>query len=380
MMIEDIRLQAVARFVDFDFENDTELQELVELASAVSDTPFALITLLDKDTQYLKVRKGTEETAMPRQISFCTHAIQQNDIMVVPDMLKDDRFINNPLVSGSAGVRFYAGIPLTTSGGQKLGTLCVLDVKQHNLNKHQQMVLKVLANQVMKIMELRIGLEMLERNQVELAEQKEINNDSNIRLRSFFESSPNFQVLLGKSGEVIDFNKTAFTFLKTIHKIEIKRGDQFVKFIHPEFMAAFIDRYNLALEGKKSLEEGSTTYEETGLIWWEAAFEPAHDRHGEIIGISYIIRNVTERKLKEQKIISQNESLLKIAHIQAHEFRAPLTSIMGLMSLIKQEDYVAPKEYLQLLEQAVQTLDDRIRQVIADVDSNVVGNGVAKHR
>lgn len=380
MMIEDIRLQAVARFVDFDFENDTELQELVELASVVSDTPFALITLLDKDTQYLKVRKGTEETSMPRQVSFCTHAIQQNDIMVVPDMLKDDRFINNPLVSGHPGVRFYAGIPLTTSGGQKLGTLCVLDVKQHHLNRHQQMVLKVLANQVMKIMELRIGLEMLEKNQIELAEQKEINNDANIRLRSFFESSPNFQVLLGKSGEVIDFNKTAFTFLKTIHKIEIKRGDQFVKFIHPEFMAAFIDRYNLALEGKKSLEEGSTSYEETGLIWWEAAFEPAHDRHGEIIGISYIIRNVTERKLKEQKIISQNESLLKIAHIQAHEFRAPLTSIMGLMSLIKQEDYIAPKEYLQLLEQAVQTLDDRIRQVIADVDSNVVGSGVANRR
>jgi PAS domain S-box-containing protein len=380
MMIEDIRLQAVARFVDFDFENDTELQELVELASAVSDTPFALITLLDKDTQYLKVRKGTEETAMPRQISFCTHAIQQNDIMVVPDMLKDDRFINNPLVSGHPGVRFYAGIPLTTSGGQKLGTLCVLDVKQHNLNKHQQMVLKVLANQVMKIMELRIGLEMLEKNQIELAEQKEINNDANIRLRSFFESSPNFQVLLGKNGEVIDFNKTAFNFIKTIHKAELKRGDQFAEYIHPTFAATFIDKYKLALEGQKSLEEGSTTYEETGLIWWEAAFEPAHDRHGEIIGISYIIRNVTERKVREQKIISQNESLLKIAHIQAHEFRAPLTSIMGLMSLIKQEDYVAPKEYLQLLEQAVQTLDDRIRQVIANVDSNVVGNGVAKHR
>ena len=378
-MIEDIRLQAVARFVDFDFENDTELQELVDLASAVSDTPVALITLLDKDTQYLKVRKGTDETAMPRQVSFCTHAIEQNDVMVVPDMLKDDRFTNNPLVSGAAAVRFYAGVPLTTSGGQKLGTLCVIDVKQHTLNKHQQMVLKVLASQVMKIMELRIGLEMLEKNQMELAEQKEINNDANNRLRSFFESSPNFQVLLGKSGEVIDFNKTAFTFLKTIHKTDIIRGDQFVKYIHPEFMAAFIDRYNLALEGIKSLEEGSTTYDETGLIWWEAAFEPAHDRHGDIIGISYIIRNVTERKIKEQKIISQNESLLKIAHIQAHEFRAPLTSIMGLMSLIKQEDYVAPKEYLQLLEQAVQTLDDRIRQVIANVDSNVVGNGVANH-
>ena len=371
-MIEDIRLQAVARFVDFDFENDTELQEIVELASAVSNTPYALITLLDQNTQYLKVRKGIAETIMPREITFCTHAIQQNDIMIVPDMLKDNRFVNNPLVSGKHGVRFYAGIPLTTSGGQKLGTLCVIDVKQHTLNKQQQLVLKVLANQVMKVMELRVGVDMLEKNQKELAEQKVINNDANIRLRSFFESSPNFQVLLGKSGEVIDFNKTAFNFIKTIHKAELKRGDQFVKYVHPTFVPAFIDKYNLALEGVKSLEEGSTTYEETGLIWWEAAFEPARDKSDEIIGLSYIIRNVTERKIKEQKIIDQNQSLLKIAHIQAHEFRGPLTSIMGLMDLIKHANYNPPKEYLELLEAAVHTLDDRIRHIITDLDNNVI--------
>src|SRR5476651_2088769 len=130
MIIEEIRLQAVARFVDIDLENDSELQEIVELASAVSNTPFALITFLDRDTQYLKVRKGVNETTMPRQISFCTHAIQQNDLMLVPDMLKDERFLNNPIVSGQPGVRFYAGVPLTTYDGQKLGTLCVLDVKQ----------------------------------------------------------------------------------------------------------------------------------------------------------------------------------------------------------------------------------------------------------
>src|SRR5580658_2267294 len=100
MMIEEIRLQAVARFVNIDLENDLELQEIVELASVVSNAPFALITFLDRDTQYLKVRKGVSEKVMPREISFCTHAIQQNDIMIVPDTLKDERFVNNPLVSG----------------------------------------------------------------------------------------------------------------------------------------------------------------------------------------------------------------------------------------------------------------------------------------
>lgn len=379
-MIEDIRLQAVARFVNFAFANDPELLEIVELASAISNTPYALITFLDKETQYLKVRKGVSETVMPREISFCTYAIEQNDLMLVSDTLKDERFANNPLVVSGPGIRFYAGMPLTTFDGQKLGTLCVLDVIEHTLTDHQQLVLKILGNQVMKIMELRVGLEMLEKNQKELAEQKEFNNDAFIRLKSFFESSTNFQLLLDKNGEVIDFNKTAFSFVKAVLKAELKRGDQFINYVHPEFAPIFIERYNEALQGKKSLEEGSTDYDQIGVIWWEASFEAARDKNDEIIGVSYIIRNVTERKIKEQKIITQNESLLKIAHIQAHEFRAPLTSIMGLMNLIKAEDYVAPKEYLELLEKAVYKLDDTIKRIVGDVDGLVVGKGVADYR
>jgi len=378
-MIEDIRLQAVSRFVGIDLENDPELQEIVELASAVSNTPFALITFLDNETQYLKVRKGVNETTMPRDISFCSHAIEQDDLMLVPDTLKDNRFVNNPLVSGNPGIRFYAGMPISTYDGQKLGTLCVLDVEEHNLGPQQQMVLKILANQVIKVLELRVGMEMLEKKQQELAEQKEINNDANIRLRSFFESSTNFQVLLGKNGEVIDYNKTAYNFINMVHKAQLTRGDQLVMYIHPSFADTFVERYQQALKGLKSLEEGSTDYEKLGVVWWEATFEAALNNDGEIIGVSYLIRNVTERKLREQKIIAQNQSLLKIAHIQAHEFRAPLTTIMGLMNLIKEENYQAPAQYFELLEQAVNNLDNTIKDIVTDIDDAVVKNEVGDY-
>jgi hypothetical protein len=95
-------------------------------------------------------------------------------------------------------------------------------------------------------------------NQRELHDQKSIGIDPDIRLRAFFESGSNFHVLLGKSCEVIDFNKTAFNFIKSIHKVELNRGDHFVKYVHPTFTASFIERYNQGLEGKKSLEEGSS--------------------------------------------------------------------------------------------------------------------------
>jgi PAS domain S-box-containing protein len=204
-----------------------------------------------------------------------------------------------------------------------------------------------------------------------LQQQKKLTHDANIRLRSFFESSTNFQVLLGKNGEIIDFNKTAYNFIKSVHKAKLLRGDQLVKYLAPDFVSTFLRMYSRALDGHKGFVEGSTDYDELGVIWWEAAFETARNEDNKIIGVSYLIRNVTERKLKEQKIIVQNASLVKIAHIQAHDFRAPLTSIMGLMNLIKEENYVAPKEYLELLEQAVQTLDGAIRHIVSNVDKTI---------
>ena len=378
-MDEEIRLQAVKRFNNLDLENDAEMQEIVELASAVANVPYALVTLLDEDTQYLKVRKGVTETTVPRNISFCTYAIEQDTLMLVPDSEKDPRFAENPLVVGAPGIRFYAGMPLTTREGQKLGTLCVFDLETHILSDHQQTVIRILANQVIKIMEIRIAKEMLKEKQRELAEQRQINNEANIRIRSFFESSTNFHVLLGKNCEVIDYNKTAYKFIKTVYQTKLLRGDDFVKYIHPSFTATFIEKYNLGLQGVKSLEEGSTEYEQMGVFYWEAYFEPAFDDDNQIIGMSYLIRNVTERKIKEQKIIAQNRSLLEVAHIQAHEFRGPLTTIMGLMNLIKEDDYQAPVEYMELMEKAVNTLDDKIKQIVNNVDQIVVGNGIADY-
>jgi PAS domain S-box-containing protein len=372
MIIEDLRLQAVSDFIGFNLENDPELIEIVELASAVTGTPYAMITFLDAEMQYLKVRKGTDEKFIPRELSFCTYAIEQDRLMTVADTLQDVRFVNHPQVTGGSAIRFFASMPLITRNGEKIGTLCVLDSVPHILDDHQQLVLKILTNQVMKIMELKAGIKMLDEKQEELREQKQLNNNANIRLRSFFESSTNFQVLLGRNGEIIDYNKTAYNFIKAVHKAKITKGDQLIKYLAPDFVATFLKMYKLALQGQKSFVDGSTNYDEMGVIYWEAAFEAARDGDDEIIGVSYLIRNVTERKLKEQKILSQNASLLKIAHIQAHEFRAPLTSIMGLMSLIKEDDYAAPKEYLQLLEQAVETLDTTIRQIVNNIDTNVI--------
>ncbi len=371
-MIKEFYINDTARYVDLDVSEDEELNEIIELASTVSGCPIAAITILDEETLYLKVKKGTVITSLPRSIAFCAVAINQDNLLIVRDTLLDERFANNPYTTESPQLRFFASIPLKTQKGEKIGTLCVLDHAPRMLDNQHQLLLRVLSKQVVKILELKTATEILEKKQKELETQLQLNNDANIRLRSFFESSVNFQVLLGRNGEIIDFNKTAFNFIKIVHKVKLKRGDQFIKYLDPEFVSTFITQYRLALEGQKSIKEGSTLYDELGVIWWEASFETARGQHDEIIGISYIIRNVTERKLKEQKILSQNQSLINIAHIQAHEFRAPLTTIMGMINLIKEEDYNPPQEYIQFLEQAVETLDTAIRKVVSDIDKTLV--------
>ncbi len=368
----NIRLLAVERFKTLELETDTEFRELVQLASEICDTPIALLSLIDKDTQWLKVKMGTDVRELPREISFCTHTILDDDLLIVRDATKDERFANNPIVTGELGIRFYAGAPLITSDGLKIGGLCVIDTKPNDLTHHQQLMLKMLSKQAIDLMEYRISKELLEKNRKELDKQKKVIKNAEITLRSFFESAPNFHVLLGRSGEVLDFNKVAYNFIKKVHNADLQRGSMLVKFLAPDFVSKFIAGFNQAVKGEKVFEEGSTDYGAHGIIYWEASFETARDTNNDIIGISYIIRDVTDRKTREHKILAQNQSLLKIAHMQAHEFRAPLTTINGMMDLIKAEDYQAPREYFELLENAVKNLDSKIREVVDNVDNIVL--------
>ena len=223
MIYDDIRLQAVERFKTLNIDTDKEFREFVDMASAVCSTPIALITLIEEDIQWLKVKKGTDVEQMPVKTSFCTHTILQDDVMVVPDAREDERFADSPIVAGAPNVRFYAGTPLITSEGHRIGTLCVIDMEPHELDEKQQQMLKMLGRQAIGLMDFRISVEMLEKNRIEVQQHKEVIKKAEIRLPSFCESAPNFHVLLGKGGEVIYDNKVAYVFLKNLDKVKITR-------------------------------------------------------------------------------------------------------------------------------------------------------------
>lgn len=168
------RIQRVKEYLALDINFSKELQDITSLASEICQTPISLVTLLDENVNWIKAATGVDLTFSPRETSFCQYAIKNDDLFIVKDASLDDLFKNNPLVHEQPGVRFYAGAPLITSDGFRLGALCVFDVVPNNLNELQKKTLQVLSRQVIFMLEAELGKVKL-KEQLDEIKQK---NDS----------------------------------------------------------------------------------------------------------------------------------------------------------------------------------------------------------
>lgn len=136
-------------------ESNEQYDNIVKVASYVCGTPISLISLVDFDQQYFAAKTGLDITQTSREVSFCSHAILQDGVMEIADAMADERFRNNALVTGNPNIRFYAGAPLVTKSGHKLGTLCVIDRIPRTLSDDQKQHLETLSRQIVALIELR---------------------------------------------------------------------------------------------------------------------------------------------------------------------------------------------------------------------------------
>jgi len=173
---EKERLKELRRLNILDSEQETDFDELVELASIICGVPISLVTLVDVDRQWFKSKKGLDVESTHRDVSFCGHAIHDDEIFVIENAVADKRFFDNPLVTDDPNIRFYAGMPIKSENGFNLGTLCVIDTKPKKLNEQQLKALKILSRQVSKLIELRDKKNELEINNEKLESLNQLNN------------------------------------------------------------------------------------------------------------------------------------------------------------------------------------------------------------
>ena len=209
---ESERLLALQNYEILDSIDEQEYDDIAAVASEICQTPICVISLIDKNRQWFKSKVGLEVNETSREVSFCGHAIlNPDDVMIVPDARKDERFFDNPLVTGNPDIVFYAGVPLVDENGFALGTICAIDTKPRELSAQQINALKILSKKVIALLSNKKKNQLLEQSQRFL-----------IDCINF--SSPYF-LLLNNKNEILEFGNNF-----KIANSDIDKGKLFSQF------------------------------------------------------------------------------------------------------------------------------------------------------
>jgi PAS domain S-box-containing protein len=297
------------------------------LAASICGAPMALITLVDEHRQWAKASLGIELTEIPREQSFCTHTVLDNDrVLVVPDATRDERFADLALVR-SGEVKFYAGAPIVTPEGHALGAVCVLDSRQRQLEPHQQHMLGHLASLAWSLLQN----EALRREEAERMVERVRQSERIIR-------------------HVLDQGREMAAFLDRDHRYRlvnpafelywVDRQDEIIGMSLPDLVGENLYRQHLrpaihrAMAGEEVQVDIEHVYPGLGARHMQVRYGPAYDDDERVEGVVERHRDVTELRLQAQELARTIEALqgkrrmqLKFLQAISHDLREPVNAI-----------------------------------------------------
>jgi len=310
--------------------------DISALAQVICGTPVALITLIDRDRQWFKSRIGVDETETARELAFCSHAIlDQDKVMVVENMVQDERFHDHPLVTGPTNVRFYAGAPIVTADGFALGTVCVVDQMARQLHSVQLDALSRLSALVATL------LEHEKARQVEAARTAHAAKLEHEELTAMAAAGLDLQAYIDADGVYRHVNQTYLNYIGCTRDqvigmtVKERLGDATYHNMVEGQMAR-------AMSGETVIYQRQSHFKVAGARHMEVALLPVRGAGKEVIGVVMRGRDIQELKNKErllgETIVQLEKKTLeqeRFIHIMSHDLREPINSINNFTSLLE---------------------------------------------
>jgi len=357
---ESQRLAALYGLRLLDSPSDERFDRITRLATRLLNVPIATVSLIDRDRQFNLSQRGWNLKELPRNASFCAHAIMEKRQFVVPDAKADPRFAENPFVTGEPHIRYYAGEPLATPDGSLVGALCIFDHKPRVPSEEELQMLHDLAYLAQKELtreDARSIFEMQKQAQtmVRLSEG---------RFREVVDIPGKFVWETDLKGQIIYVSEQAAEVLgKPVP--ELKGRGLFECAVDGDAgIAAARFLSSMAASERFSDLEFRCEPREGELVWLSARGAPMLGLDGHMVGFRGFCEDVTERKRIQDELIaardvaeSANKSKSEFLANMSHEIRTPMNAVVGMTGLLLGTDLnVEQRNYAQTIRQSADTL------------------------
>lgn len=364
---ESARLLALQSYQIMDSGQELRYDDIALLASQLCRTPIALISLIDERRQWFKSSIGLNGTEIPREVSFCAHAIvEPGQVLCVADASLDDRFAANPSVTGDPYIRFYAGAPLVSADGHALGTLCVMDREPRHLAAEQKDALLALSRQVMAHLEER-------RTSAALRGAMQALTRSEAMFRDAYENAPIGIAFVSPEGELLRVNQSLCDMLGYVPD-ELTRTT-FQAITHPDDLESDLVLFRKVLAGEIRTYQLEKRYVHRNghAVWAMLSVSLVWDQQRPLYFISQI-QDITERRNIER---GKAEFLTMVSH----ELRTPVTSLRGALGILAAGAAGELPPKAQALAALADRNADRLHRLVNDIlDVDKIESGVFGYR
>ncbi len=276
-----------------DTENEEVFDRITRLVARLLKVPTALFSLVDAERQWFKSRVGLDALEPPREQAFCSHAILQDQPLVVPDASNDERFADNPLVTGAPNIRFYAGVPIRSSGGLPIGTLCAIDDHVRVLSADELCILIDLADIVQKEVQYRERLAVAGRH---LEHSEAVLDASEARFRTIFDLASIGIALVAPGGGWLSVNRALLDIVGYSQEELLRLTFQDITYAEDldidleqltQLQAGTIDQYQL--EKRYIRKDGR-------IVWTNLNVSPKRSANGEIEYLVTVVKDIQAQK------------------------------------------------------------------------------------